>query len=379
MALETFRFPTEMRYGPGARSALADFARVRGVRRPLLVTDNGLPKTDCYRLLRDTMDQVWPDSWSAFHDVHPNPLDADVESAFELYRAQGCDGVIGLGGGSALDAGKALRLKVAFPDIPVAEVPLDQLPAKLVPFCAIPTTAGTGSEVGRSSVLTVPKLGRKVVLGGPPMMPELAILDPELTVGLPPHLTAATGMDAMTHCIESYVCPVFHPLCDAIALEGIRLVRLHLPRAVSHGQDLEARGHMLIAASMGAISFQKDLGAAHSLAHPLSTEHGVHHGLANAVVLPAVVRFNGETNTQQFARVAEALALLPEENPAEQVAAWLSAFNAQLGLPLRLRDLKVPEESLPHLARKAMEDGCHLTNPRPCTEVDMLRLYRESW
>jgi len=379
MSLATFRFPTEMRYGPGARSALADFARAHSVRHPILVTDNALPKTDCYRLMRKAIEQVWPGSWSEFQGVHPNPLDADVEAAFEAYHAEGCDGILGFGGGSALDAGKALRLKVAFPETPVAEVPLDRLPAKLVPFCAIPTTAGTGSEVGRSSVLTVPKLGRKVVLGGPPMMPDLAILDPELTVGLPPHLTAATGMDAMTHCIESFVCPVFHPLCDAIALEGIRLVRLHLPRAVSHGQDLEARGMMLIAASMGAISFQKDLGAAHSLAHPLSTEYGVHHGLANAVVLPDVVRFNGVTDTQQYARVAEALGLVPDANPAEQVATWLSAFNARLGLPQRLRELKVPAEGLPKLAKKAIEDGCHLTNPRPCTEADMLRLYRAAW
>jgi alcohol dehydrogenase class IV len=186
-------------------------------------------------------------------------------------------------------------------------------------------------------------------------------------------------MDAMTHAIESYVCPDFHPMCDAIALEAVRLVRLYLPRAVQNGADLEARGMMLMAAAMGAVAFQKDLGAAHSLAHPQSTEFGVHHGLANALVLPAVVRFNGEGNPTLYARVAEALGLVPSDNPAEQVAAWLESFNRQIGLTQRPRDLGIPREALPKLAEKAMADGCHLTNPRRCTQADMLRLYEASW
>ena len=211
-------------------------------------------------------------------------------------------------------------------------------------------------------------------------MAEIAILDPDLTVGLPPNLTAWTGMDAMTHAVEAFVCPVFHPMCDAIALEAIRMVRLYLPKAYSNGSDLEARGMMLVAASMGAVSFQKDLGAAHSLSHPLSSEFGVQHGLANAIALPAVVRFNGQRNSDQYERVAMALGYSESlADFASWVANFLSEFNRSIGITQRLRDLKVPRDSLPELAVKAMEDGCHLSNPRECTEGDMLRLYEEIW
>ncbi len=379
LELTSFSFPTQIRYGMGARQSLREFATKQQCRSPLVVTDPGLTKTDAYRLVVDQLEQIWPKAWAAYTEVHPNPIERDVEDAFQVYRSRGCDAIIAVGGGSALDAGKAVRLRVAFPNQSLAEIPLAELPARLTPMCAIPTTAGTGSEVGRSTVITIERWGRKAVFGGPPLMPDLAILDPELTVGLPPHLTAATGMDAMTHAIESFVCPVFHPMCDAIALEAIRMVRLYLPTAVLNGQDLVARGNLLIAASMGAVAFQKDLGAAHSLAHPLSTECGVHHGLANAIVLPHVVRFNGETDSQQYRRVGDALALDCRDNPAVEVADFLSAFNTELGLPRSLHEVKVPRENLPLLASKAIQDGCHLTNPRTCTEADLLRLYEQAW
>jgi len=183
----------------------------------------------------------------------------------------------------------------------------------------------------------------------------------------------------MSHGMESYVCPMFHPMCDAIALEAIRLVRIFLPRAFADGGDLEARGMMQIAASMGAVAFQKDLGAAHSLSHPLSTDFGIQHGLANAIMLPLVVRFNGEKDSAQYSRVASALGLDGGEDPAAQVADFLDEFNHSLDIRQRLRDLGVPSEALPQLATKAIEDGCHLTNPRQCTESDMLRLYEEAW
>jgi len=315
-----------------------------------------------------------------FTGVHPNPTDQDVEDAWESYAQGDCDGIVGLGGGSALDAAKALRLKVAFPEMALPEIPLAELPPTLIPMCAIPTTAGTGSEVGRSTVITIRQVGRKMVLGAPPLMAEMAILDPELTVGLPPNLTAWTGMDAMTHAVEAFVCPVFHPMCDAIALEAIRLVRLYLPRAYSDGADIEARGMMLIAAAMGAVSFQKDLGAAHSLSHLLSSEFGIQHGLANAIALPAVVLFNGEHDSSQYERIAGALGCSePSDDPALWVADFLNEFNRSIDITQRLRDLKIPRENLPELAAKAMEDGCHLSNPRQCTESDMLRLYKEIW
>ena len=378
--ISQFRFPTDIRFGAGARSVLAEYARRYNVRRPLLVTDSGLPETQAFRLVADEMDHIWPGEYVKFMGVHPNPTDQDVENAWKSYAQGDCDGVIGLGGGSAIDAAKALRLKVAFPETALTEMPLSELPPTLTPMCAMPTTAGTGSEVGRSTVIIIRQMGRKMVLGAPPLMAEMAILDAELTVGLPPNLTAWTGMDAMTHAVEAFVCPVFNPMCDAIALEAIRMVRLYLPRAYSDGADLEARGIMLVAAAMGAISFQKDLGAAHSLSHPLSSEFNIQHGLANAIALPAVIRFNGQADSAQYERIAVALGCSKSPNdPASWVADFLSEFNSSIGIIQCLRDLKVPRESLSELATKAMEDGCHLTNPRQCTEADMLRLYKEIW
>jgi len=378
--ISQFRFPTDIRFGAGARSILAEFARKYELRRPLLVTDSGLTETEAYHLVSDEMDRIWSKEYVKFTGVHSNPTDRDVEDAWESYSQGDCDGVVGLGGGSALDAAKAMRLKVEFPDVALMEIPHAELPPTLTPMCAIPTTAGTGSEVGRSTVITIRQMGRKMVLGAPPLMAEMAILDPELTVGLPPNLTAWTGMDAMTHAVEAFVCPVFHPMCDAIALEAIRLVRLYLPRAYSNGTNIEARGMMLVAAAMGAVSFQKDLGAAHSLSHPLSSEFGIQHGLANAIALPAVVRFNGKTDSTQYERIAKALGCSePPNDSASWVADFLSEFNRSIGIIQRLRDLKVPHESLPELAVKAIEDGCHLSNPRQCTETDMLKLYEEIW
>jgi len=377
--ISQFRFPNDIRFGIGARSVLAEFARKYKVSRPLLVTDSGLLKTEAFHLVTEQMDRVWPGTYVQFTSVHPNPTDEDVENAWSAYVQGDCNGVVGLGGGSALDAAKALRLKVAFPNVALIEIPLSELP-QLVPMCAIPTTAGTGSEVGRSSVITIRPTGRKTVLGAQPLMAEMAVLDPELTVGLPQDLTASTGMDAMTHAIEAFVCPIFHPMCDAIALEAVRLVRLYLPRAYSDGADLETRGIMQVAAAMGAVAFQKDLGAAHSLSHPLSSEFGIQHGLANAIALPGVVRFNGQQDSTQYERIAVALGYSkPPDNPASWVADFLSEFNRSIGITQHLRDLKVPRESLPELAAKAMEDGCHLSNPRRCTQADMLRLYEEIW
>ncbi len=377
--ISQFRFPNDIRFGIGARSVLAEFARKYKVSRPLLVTDSGLLKTEAFHLVTEQMDRVWPGTYVQFTGVHPNPTDEDVENAWSAYVQGDCDGVVGLGGGSALDAAKALRLKVAFPNVALIEIPLGELP-QLVPMCAIPTTAGTGSEVGRSSVIIIRPTGRKTVLGAQPLMAEMAVLDPELTVGLPPDLTASTGMDAMTHAIEAFVCPIFHPMCDAIALEAIRLVRLYLPRAYSDGADFEARGMMQVAAAMGAVAFQKDLGAAHSLSHPLSSDFGIQHGFANAIALPGVVRFNGQQDSTQYERIAVALGCLePPDNPASWVADFLIDFNRSIGITQRLRDLQVPHEKLPELATKAMEDGCHLSNPRRCTEADMLRLYEEIW
>ncbi|HEU5060026.1 MAG TPA: iron-containing alcohol dehydrogenase [Kofleriaceae bacterium] len=377
MEIVAFRFPTAMRFGRGARRALGEFKTRFKVSRPLLVTDASMTQTEAFALVSEVMDQTWPKSWAVFDGVHPNPVEADAEGGFAAWRAHGADGIVALGGGSAIDGAKAILLKIAFPDRGLAEIPLKEMPEFVAPLCAIPTTAGTGSEVGQSTVVIVPKFARKMVYGGPALLPRLAILDPELTRRLPPHLTAATGMDAMTHAIESFVCPVFHPMCDGVALEAVYRIVRFLPRAVKDGDDMEARGEMLVAASMGATAFQKDLGAAHSMAHALGTEFGVHHGLANAVCLPATIRFNGEVDSAQYARVAQALGLTPGDDPAGQVATFLEEFQKSIGITQRLRDFGIKDIDLPRLAAKALEDSNHQTNPRKVTGGDFLRLFRE--
>jgi alcohol dehydrogenase class IV len=381
--ISQFRFPTDIRFGVGARSEMAEFAQRYKVLRPLLVTDSGLPKTVAFTLVAGEMDRIWPGAYVNFTDVHPNPTDMDVENALDCYVKRDCDGVVGLGGGSALDAARALRLKIAFPNTPLMEMPFDDLPPTLTPMCAIPTTAGTGSEVGRSSVITISEVGSKAIFGAQPLMAELAILDPELTVGLPAHLTASTGMDAMTHAVEAIVCPVFHPMCDAIALEAIRIVWNYLPRAYSDGEDLEARGMMQVAAAMGAVSFQKDLGAAHSLSHPLSSEFGIQHGLSNAICLVPVMNFNKEVSAAQYARVAQCFQIntfdMPDIEAADKAIEAITDLNRRIGIPESLAEIGIKEDQLGILAKKAFEDPCHQSNPRPCTEQDLLMLYKEAF
>ena len=380
--ISQFRFPTDIRFGIGARSVLGEFAQKYKVSRPLLVTDSGLLKTEAFELVEEQMKIIWPGAFARFTDVHPNPTDRDVDGALEAYLQGKCDGVVGLGGGSALDAARALRLKVAFPDAALMDMPFNELP-QLVPMCAVPTTAGTGSEVGRSSVITIRKMRRKAIFGAQPLTAEMAILDPELTVGLPANLTASTGMDAMTHAIEALVCPVFHPMCDAIALEAIRMVWLYLPRAYSNGADLEARGMMQVAAAMGAVAFQKDLGAAHSLSHPLSSEFGIQHGLANAICLAPVMKYNKEVSAAQYARVAQCFGIntfdMSESEAADKAIEAIQDLNKRIGIPKSLGEVGIKEDQLEMLAKKAFEDPCHQSNPRGCTEQDLLMLYKEAF
>jgi alcohol dehydrogenase class IV len=244
-------------------------------------------------------------------------------------------------------------------------------PPPLAPCVTIPTTAGTGSEIGRSSVVILD--GKKAVVFHPALLARLAILDPELTVGLPPKLTAATGADALTHCIESYTSPEFHPMCDGIALEGLRLIAGALPRAVRTGNDLDARGKMQVAAMMGGVAFQKDLGAAHSLSHPLSSLCGLHHGTANALTLPAVMDFNAARKPGLYGRVGEAMGI-PRSTDAQAIAA-VRGLLREVGLPEGLRAHGVREAQLGELAEQAYADPCHRTNPVPVTRDELRRLY----
>ena len=382
----TFSFPTRIVFGVGAVRQLPSCLEENSVRRPLVVTDPGLRAAPPFKAVESAL-QNGGIQFEVFAGVHPNPIEEDVVQAAELYRGAGCDSVIGVGGGSAIDVAKATvilaRQQGTLADFEAQAGGMDRLTGPYDPIIAIPTTAGTGSEVGRSSVITSHKLRRKIIIFSPWLMPKRAILDPELTVSLPPFLTAATGMDAFTHCLESLTCPVFHPLCDAIAIHGLELVIRYLERATREGRDIEARGNMLIAASMGAIAFQKDLGATHSLAHPLSTEFGVHHGLANALCLPAVMRFNQEAAAPHYARLARLYGDCNSNEPDNQLAAravnMVEAMIERLGIKRGLRNHGVPRERLEGLSESAFADSCHKTNIRPCTREDLLTLYQESW
>lgn len=365
-----FSFPTTIVFGPGSVRELAERLTKLGSRSPLAVTDPGLVATAAFRKAMAAVSR----EAHVFSGVKSNPSEGDVEAATEAYLKDSCDSVIGIGGGSALDVAKIVRLRVKLPQWTLRQPVPDQPFGQLAPFVAIPTTAGTGSEVGRSSVIMLD--GQKRVIFHPALLAQLVILDPELTVDLPPHLTAATGADALTHCIESFTSPNFHPLCDGVALEGIRLIADALPRAVKEPHDVDARGKMLVAATMGGIAFQKDLGAAHSLAHPLSSMCGLHHGLANALVLPAVMKFNAARKPGLYKRVGIGMGL-KDPTDAATIAAVESLLR-NVGIAPGLRKHGVNDSQLPSLADQAFADGCHQTNPVPVTPDDLHGLYWEA-
>jgi alcohol dehydrogenase class IV len=334
----------------------------------MLVTDEGLAHTRAFERVASLAPRA-----AVFSSVKPNPTERNVLEGVACYQQNRCNGVIGLGGGSPLDAAKAIRLKVTH-ELPLAEYDdlrdgSARISANVPPYIAIATTAGTGSEVSRSTVITITETNRKTVIFSPHLMPTLAIGDPELTLTLPPSLTAGTGMDAFTHNVEAYIAKGYHPICDAIALAGTRLVWENLPRVMEQPGDVEARAQMMMASMMGAIAFQKGLGATHSLAHPLSSDCGMHHGTSNAVLLPFVLEFNR-------AAVGERLAVLAAQFGGGDIAERVRELNRRVGIAPRLAAYGVTESLLPALAEKAFEDGCHQLNPRPCTREDLLGLYR---
>jgi alcohol dehydrogenase class IV len=370
MSLSTFSFPTRVLFGPGSIKCLpAELERSR-VQKPLVVTDKGLGNTPLVDGLRKLLAHV-----AIFSGVDPNPTEKNVLEGVAFYREHNCDSIIALGGGSPIDAAKAIRLKVNHPldlsdyDDNIGGVA--KITPNMPPNIAVPTTAGTGSEVGRSSVITITATNRKTVIFSPYLIPDLAVVDPELTLQMPPKITAGTGMDAFTHNVEAYLAKTFHPICDAIALRGAKIVLEHLPRVIRNPGDIESRGQMMIAAMMGAIAFQKGLGAVHSLAHPLSSEFGMHHGTSNAVLLVPVLDFNRSAVPERFAELHYQL--------GKDVGTCTSELNEVCGISPRLRDYGIPAEALPSLADKAINDGCHLLNPRPCTREDLLALYEKAW
>ena len=383
MTLSTFSFPTATIFGVGALAELPNRLRGLGLSRPLVVTDPGLVHTEAFSLLEQTLGKDRKEKdWIIFSSVHPNPIEQDVVKGAEAYCTSNCDSVIAFGGGSALDAGKAIRLLLKRPSLKLAEFDWRDDWYGLAPCVAIPTTAGTGSEVGRSSVIILEKTQKKSVIFHPGLLANLVLLDPVLTKGLPAKLTAATGADALTHAIESFTSPVFHPLCDGVALEAIHIIVEALPKAYRDGNDLDARGKMLVAAAMGAVAFQKDLGATHSLAHPLSTVCGMHHGLANALCLPAVMRFNTARKPGLYRRVGIACGLdVMRASPKDADDAtinFVSEFVVNLAIRPGLRNYDVTEQHIELMAPQAFADACHQTNPVPVTESDLRQLYYEA-
>jgi 4-hydroxybutyrate dehydrogenase len=376
MSLVTWAFPTTIVFGAGALGALPEQVRRAGGTRVLVVADPGVVRAGVVAKVVAQLEAA-KIPHAVFDAVDPNPVEQNVVDGVRAYREARADLVVTVGGGAPLDAGKLIALKATH-DRPLVDYDDatggDRFVTPSVPpIIAIPTTAGTGSEVGRSGVVTLAATGRKTVIFSPYFLARAALLDPELTASLPARVTAATGFDALTHCLEAYVSLGDHPMADAIAIGGLELCAKHLARAVEAGSDLEARGGMMKAAMMGAVAFQKGLGACHSLAHPLSSEKGLHHGLANALCLPAVVRFNADViGAEKRDSLLRALGVTGD------LAAGITALRARLELPGGLREEGVTEADIPKLADKAFEDACHRSNPRPVTRDDLATLYRAS-
>jgi alcohol dehydrogenase class IV len=373
----TFNYPTKIIFGPGAIERLPIEIEAFKMSRPLVVTDGGLTNGPVFDRVLGIIRKRCGDA-VVFDQVLPNPTERNVLDGVARYQEAKCDGVIGVGGGSPLDAAKAITLKATHPlslaDYDDLKDGSDRISSNVPPFLAVPTTSGTGSDVSRSSVITLTATNRKTVIFSPFLMPKVSISDPELTLGMPTHITAGTGMDAFTHNLEAYLAKGYHPLSDAIALGGVKLIWQYLPRAVADGNDLEARTQVMAAAIMGATAFQKGLGAVHSLAHPLSTIAGMHHGTSNAVLLPPVMRFNATVVADRLKDLAAAMSAEPTVDAAIQRVLELNRL-CRIGT---LRDYRVTEDMIVPMAAKAMEDGCRLCNPREVSEKDMIQLYQEA-
>jgi 4-hydroxybutyrate dehydrogenase len=378
-------FPTRIVFGPGALGRLPAELERLGVQVPLVVTDAGVVQAGLYAPLQKLLAEAGIEH-ALFAEVRPNPTEADCLAGAEAYRRAQADSIVALGGGSPIDAAKLIRLLATHPP-PLSDYDDlvgggDRIGPDLPPMVAIPTTAGTGSEVSRSAVATLEDTGRKTVIFSPYLIPSAAICDPELTLGLPPGPTAATGMDAFVHCVESYCALGFHPLADAVALDGLSRAARNLKKAVEDGRDLGARSEMMVAALMGAVAFQKGLGACHSLAHALTPICGVHHGLANAIVIPHVMAFNRPAIPDRLARIAIAMGAAPgadSETLASASVERVAQLGRAIGIPERLREVGLQEDQIPEVAAKAIQDGCHQGNPRKVVERDLEQICRAAF
>lgn len=372
-----WNYPTSVRFGAGRITELAEACRALGMQRPLLVTDPGLA---LLAMVRDAVaaNEAAGLPTGLFSDVKSNPIGRNVEEGVRAYREGGHDGVIAFGGGSALDAGKSVAFMAgqSRPIWDFEDIGDNYRRANvegIAPIVAVPTTAGTGSEVGRAAVITDEEHHAKKIIFHPRMLPGIAIDDPALTLGLPPGVTAATGMDALAHAIEAYSGPFFHPMADGIAVEAIRLVKESLVPAVQEGSDLGARAGMMAAASMGAAAFQKALGAIHSLSHPLGAVYDLHHGLLNGVVMPYVLAFNRPAIEERIDRLAGYLGL--SEPTFDAFFAWILDLRREIGIPHTLAELGVDASRLDQLVPMAVADPSTSGNPVPVGPDEMRKLF----
>lgn len=376
--MATITYLTTVQFGFGELKTIAPGLTELKIARPLIVADRGLAATDLIQRLRAASPLLG--NAPLFVDTPTNPTEEAVEAALALYREHDCDGLVAVGGGSPIDLAKGVAL-LAGHDGPLETYAailggIPKVTSKVAPVIAVPTTAGTGSEVGRAALITL-KDGRKLGFISPHLIPKLAICDPELTLGLPAMLTAATGMDALTHCIETYLSPRENPPAEAIALDGLKRAALNIERATKDGSDREARKEMLMAALQGGLTFQKGLGAVHALSHPLGglKQVSLHHGTLNAVLLPAVLRFNEQASGAKYAEIRRVLGLSADAD----LATWVAELTQRLGLPGSLSQMGVPREVLPTIAEAATQDHSSATNPRPASAADYLAMLEASF
>lgn len=374
--MATISYLTTIEFDFGAAARLAEIAASVGIRRPMLVTDPGLAASDILPRIAQVLAMLEP---VIFDRTPQNPDEESVATAAALFREKGCDGLVALGGGSPIDLAKGVALMAThegpLEQYAVIHGGLPKITSQMAPVIAVPTTAGTGSEVGRASLITL-RDGRKLGFISPFMIPKVAVCDPELTLGLPPRLTAATGMDALTHCIETYLSPRVNPPADAIALDGAQRAARWIRAAVQYGGNRDARWNMMMASLEGGLTFQKGLGAVHSMSHPLGglKEPLLHHGTLNALILPAVLRYN-RTHAQEKIQALERALEVPQHT---DLARFIERLNAEIGLPSSLRAIGVTESMIPPMVEGAMKDHSTATNPRPVGREDFQALFAQA-
>ena len=385
--MQNYFLPPRIEFGDGAIQNLGEHIKSFGCKRPLLVSDAGVINAGILAKAIDALNASGL-THTTYSDIEPNPTDLSINDGVEAYKSEACDVVIAVGGGSVMDAAKAIRLLTthAPPLEPYyADVGgVDRIRGDMPPLVCVPTTAGTGSEVSQGSIITDTSLNttdrwRKRAIVTPFNMSNIALLDPGITLGMPPALTAATGMDAITHGIEAYVATKYHPIAEGVALQALRMLSANIQKAYHEGSDVTARGEMLLGACMAAFAFQKGLGAVHSLAHQLSTDAPIPHGVANAILLPPVMEFNFSHATEKYAEIARALGIDTSDMDGDEAGHAaidkIRGFNAELNMPKGLGDAGLDRAKIPKLGADAMLDHCHKFNPRVCTEADMVALF----